>query len=480
TPDATECANPTTITVDVTPKVDPTFAPIPAICEGGTFTLPTTSTNGISGTWSPAIDNTTTTTYTFTPDATECANPTTITVDVTPKVDPTFAPIPAICEGGTFTLPTTSTNGISGTWSPAIDNTTTTTYTFTPDATECANPTTITVDVTPKVDPTFAPIPAICEGGTFTLPTTSTNGISGTWSPAIDNTTTTTYTFTPDATECANPTTITVDVTPKVDPTFAPIPAICEGGTFTLPTTSTNGISGTWSPAIDNTTTTTYTFTPDATECANPTTITVDVTPKVDPTFAPIPAICEGGTFTLPTTSTNGISGTWSPAIDNTTTTTYTFTPDATECADPTTITVNVTQKVDPTFAPIPAICEGGTFTLPTTSTNGISGTWSPAIDNTTTTTYTFMPDATECANPTTITVDVTPKVDPTFAPIPAICEGGTFTLPTTSTNGISGTWSPAIDNTTTTTYTFTPDATECANPTTITVDVTPKVDPTF
>src|SRR6185295_8684739 len=177
TPDATECANPTTITVDVTPKVDPTFAPIPAICEGGTFTLPTTSTNGISGTWSPAIDNTTTTTYTFTPDATECANPTTITVDVTPKVDPTFAPIPAICEGGTFTLPTTSTNGISGTWSPAIDNTTTTTYTFTPDATECANPTTITVDVTPKVDPTFDPIGPFCLNTAPTaLPTISKNG----------------------------------------------------------------------------------------------------------------------------------------------------------------------------------------------------------------------------------------------------------------------------------------------------------------
>ena len=77
------------------------------------------------------------------------------------------------------------------------------------------------------------------------------------------------------------------------------------------------------------TATTTYTFTPDADQCANPTTLTVTVNPKVDPVFDPIDPICEGGTFTLPATSTNGISGTWSPAIDNAATTTYTFTPDA-------------------------------------------------------------------------------------------------------------------------------------------------------
>ena len=36
--------------------------------------------------------------------------------------------------------------------------------------------------------------------------------------------------------------------------------------------------------------------------------------------------------------------------------------------------------------------------------------------------------------------------------------------LPTTSINGIAGTWSPAIDNTTTTTYTFTPTSTALQN----------------
>jgi gliding motility-associated-like protein/uncharacterized repeat protein (TIGR01451 family) len=44
----------------------------------------------------------------------------------------------------------------------------------------------------------------------------------------------------------------------------------------------------------------------------------------------------------LPTTSNNGITGTWSPAVNSNATTTYTFTPTAGQCAVPTTLTVVV------------------------------------------------------------------------------------------------------------------------------------------
>ncbi|MFN5984801.1 MAG: leucine-rich repeat domain-containing protein [Fluviicola sp.] len=54
-------------------------------------------------------------------------------------------------------------------------------------------------------------------------------------------------------------------------------------------------------------------------------------------------------------------------------------------------ITENVT--IVPAFDPIPAYCSGATIpALPTTSTNGVSGTWSPAINPYATTTYTFTP----------------------------------------------------------------------------------------
>jgi hypothetical protein len=50
-----------------------------------------------------------------------------------------------------------------------------------------------------------------------------------------------------------------------------------------LPTTSLNSITGTWSPALNNTTTTTYTFTPIAGQCATTATMTIIVNPKPAP-----------------------------------------------------------------------------------------------------------------------------------------------------------------------------------------------------
>ena len=139
----------TAVNITVNPTATPTFTQVATVCSGTTITaLPTTSTNGITGTWSPALNNTTTTTYTFTPTAGLCANTSTMTITVNPTATPTFAAVPSVCSGAIIAaLPTTSTNGITGTWSPAINNTTTTTYTFTPTAGQCANTTTQTITV---------------------------------------------------------------------------------------------------------------------------------------------------------------------------------------------------------------------------------------------------------------------------------------------------------------------------------------------
>lgn len=125
-------------------------------------------------------------------------------------------------------------------------------------------------------------------------------------------------------------------------PNFTQANPICAGGTLNLPTTSTNGITGTWSPAINNQTTTTYTFTPDAGQCAAIATMTVVVNPLTPPNFTQLSPICKGGSFTLPTTSENGIAGSWSPAINNQATTEYTFTPTSGQCASNATMTVTV------------------------------------------------------------------------------------------------------------------------------------------
>ncbi|WP_051364373.1 Ig-like domain-containing protein, partial [Flavobacterium limnosediminis] len=489
TPNAGQCATTATMTITVTPGATPTFTQVPTICSGGSLAaLPTTSNEGITGTWSPALNNTATTTYTFTPTTGQCASAATMTITVTPNVTPAFTQVAPICSGGMLTaLPTTSNDGITGTWSPALNNTATTTYTFTPNAGPCAVPTTMTITVNPVVTPTFTQVAPICSGTSLSaLPATSNEGVTGTWSPALNNTATTTYTFTPSTGQCSIATTMTITVNPLVTPTFTQVAPICSGGTLTaLPTASNEGVTGTWSPAMNNTTTTTYTFTPDAGLCATTATMTITVTPNVTPTFTQVAPICAGGSLTtLPTTSNEGIVGTWSPSLNNTATTTYTFTPNAGPCAVPTTMTITVTPTVTPTFTQVAAICSGAALSaLPTTSNEGVTGIWLPAMNNTATTTYTFTPNIGQCSVPTTMTITVNPMVTPTFTQVLPICSGGTLAaLPTTSNEGVTGAWSPALNNTITTTYTFTPDAGQCAPtaPMTITVNPLPTISGTL
>lgn len=190
----------------------PVFKQTESYCQGTLFELPMVSENGYSGTWSPEINNQETTTYTFTPDDPEI-DQTTMTVEIIePYIEPEFNIETTICEGVSFMLPEVSENGYSGVWSPQINNGETTTYTFTPEDGHCALSTSITIEVTKRTDPEFTIKPFICAGTDFTLPKIADNGISGMWSPAIDNTQTTTYTFTPENEYCANPVSATVEV----------------------------------------------------------------------------------------------------------------------------------------------------------------------------------------------------------------------------------------------------------------------------
>jgi hypothetical protein len=66
-----------------------------------------------------------------------------------------------------------------------------------------------------------------------------------------------------------------------------------------------------------------------------------DIVTLTVPTFTQVAAVCSGcPLMALPLTSTNNITGTWSPIINNNTTTTYTFTPSAGQNAATTTMTI--------------------------------------------------------------------------------------------------------------------------------------------
>lgn len=494
------------ISVTVSPKVTPTFATIPAtlkICQGGTApVLPTTSTNAITGTWSPAVINTATlgnTAYNFTPAAGQCVTNTPVSVSVT--IDPVIVPIfsalqTTYCQGAiASSLPTVSNNTIpvSGTWNPTAITTTTAgtfPFTFTPNAAlfPCAQPLSINIVVNPKVIPTFNAIATtFCAGATApVLATASNNGIAGTWNPAAINTSitgTTNYVFTPNAGICAETKILSIVVNPLVTPVFAAFAPVCQNDVVALPTSSNNipPITGTWSPAVNTSTagTFTYTFMPTAGQCvsATPITISLTVVGKTTPNFAAITPFCS---YTIPpalsNTSPNGVDGTWLPAtIDNTQNGTYVFTPNNDQCAFPQTLNVTIIQRTVPTFPVIAPFCNGSTApTLPLVSQNAINGTWLPAtIDNTASGQYIFTPDPTECAEILTVNVVVTQPEMPNFEDY-AFCAGTTPpVLQATSPNGYTGTWLPAvIDNTISGSYVFTPNAGECAVPQTIQVTV--------
>nr|WP_315207090.1 T9SS type B sorting domain-containing protein [uncultured Flavobacterium sp.] len=360
----------------------------------------------------------------------------------------------------------------------------------------CVPPQTITCSVpcgTSTVTPNFPAIAPFCNGSPAPiLGPTSPNGITGTWAPAIiSNTASGSYVFTPNSTlfPCSNTQTLNVIVTPLVTPTFIGIPTtVCQNATAPiLPTSSNNTpvISGTWSPVSVNTAVlgpVTYTFTPNAGQCTSaiPTRVTINIVPVVTPDFASIPPFCSGTTSPLlNSTSPNGIVGTWAPsAVSNTVSRSYVFTPNPNQCATTQTLNVTIILKGTPNFPAISPFCSGSTApTLATTSPNGITGTWSPStISNTTSGSYVFTPNASECANNQTLAVTVTPLVQPNFSNF-SICMGGlTPILNTTSPNGISGTWSPAIvNNMSSGAYVFSPNSNQCATSQTINVTVNPS-----
>ncbi|PZQ91039.1 MAG: hypothetical protein DI548_02500 [Flavobacterium johnsoniae] len=494
TPTAGLCSPTVTLNVVISSSITPDFATTLSLCSGDTApALNATSPNGITGTWNPAtINNTTNGSYVFTPDAGQCATAVTLNVTINNNITPDFPTSLAFCNGATVpALNATSPNGITGTWSPAtISNTASGSYLFTPNAGQCATTTTLNVTINNNITPDFPTTLNFCNGATVpALQATSPNGITGTWSPAtISNTASGSYVFTPDAGQCATTATLNVTIDTNITPDFPTTLTFCNGDTGpALQPTSPNGITGTWNPAaISNTASGSYVFTPNAGQCATTTTLNVTINNNITPDFPTSLAFCNGDTVpALQATSPNGITGTWSPAtISNTSNGSYLFTPDAGQCATTTTLNVTINNNITPDFASSLIICTGSTAPLlNTTSPNGITGTWSPAtVSNTTNGSYVFTPDAGQCATTAILNVTVTNNITPDFATALSFCYGdGIPLLNTTSPNGITGFWNPpTISNTSSGTYTFTPDAGQCATTATLNVTINNNITPDF
>ena len=482
------------------------FDPMGPYCQNSpSIPLPTTSKNGITGTWTPAFIDTKTPgeqTYLFTPDDGQCASNFTMEIEIIPEMLPVFNLANQLCINSVAPLLSgVSENNITGTWNPAIIDTKTAgtkNYTFTPDAGQCAVDTTISIEITDKIIPLFAAIGPYCRNTVApSLPALSQNGIKGTWVPdtiLTQNAGIIPVKFIPDAGQCAAEIVMNVEILPEITPVFALSGPFCLNSTApALPVISEDGITGTWNPSeIDTKTegTTDYIFTPDAGQCALPYTLSITIDDEIKPVFAPIGPLCQFGPApALPSISLNGVSGTWTPKVIDTKTAgffNFVFTPTSGDCAIPDTLIIEITPQVTPEFDQIGPLCiNSNPPKLPLVSNNGIAGTWSPAtIDTKTmgTQKYLFTPALVYCAVPVTIDITIGDKVTPVFADFGIICPESTPpALPLISDNGIRGTWIPdtiSTDKQGTFSFVFTPDANQCAEGLTMDIEISDIIPP--
>jgi large repetitive protein len=484
--------------VNFSEPIQPTFTQVNAICFNGTFSLPSTSTNGITGTWSPAINTSATTVYTFTPSPGQCANTAQMTVTVNALPTPTITangPL-TFCQGSSVIL--TATGGSSYVWNlngSLIAGATSATYTATTagsysvtatNANGCQATSTVTiVTVNPNPQPVINPIgpTAICQGTNLILSTASTYSSYNWYLGSSPNSLGTNDSLTVNSAGSYTVTVVNsngcsgtsnasvVSITSPTVPTFAPIAAVCQNSNFTLPNSSINGVSGTWSPAINNQSTTVYTFTPNLGQCASNTTLQVVINPLPTVTINAV-TICSGQSATLNAIpSITGGTYSWSGSSQTTASLTttplvntiYTVTYTLNNCSATDTALVQV--KTTPTLSVNNAtICNGQTATL-TATASPLGGvySWSNSSNSSTISvnpssngSYTVNYALNGC-NATAAVSQVTVNPVPTISTNnPTICQGQSVAL-TASVNLSGGTylWS---NNASTATITVSPN----------------------
>lgn len=412
-----------------------------------------------------------------------------ITQNITPPTAGiTSLPNPAVLTCATTNLTLTATGGGTYSWASgttslgtqaAISVNATGTYTVTVTGTNGCTATassTVTQNIAaPTVNITNAPNTTVLNCTNTSINITATGGVSYSWSngtsivgsaATLAVTTPGTYTVTvTGANGCTSSTdtTITQNIT-------TPVAGIVNNSNTTVLTCSQTSISvlangGTtysWSngtsivgaaAALSITAPGTYSVTATAANGCTDTEQLVITQNIIAPTASisnnTTTTILDCNTTSISLTASGGASYSWSNGTTNlgsaatlqvTAAGTYTLTATAANgCIDTEVLSITYQANTNPTFTQIAPICTGGAINLPTTSNNGVNGSWSPTANNNATTTYTFTPNTGLCANTTTMTIVVNPY--PTIsAQNDTICNGTNGTI-TTQINLIGGTY---------------------------------------
>jgi hypothetical protein len=392
----------TTVTISSLPTATITSGGSTSICQGSTVVLNANTGTGLTYQWKnngTNISGATTASYSATTagsytvvvtNSNICSATSTVTtVTVNTNVIPTFTEVAPVCSGGSLsTLPTTSINNISGTWTPEVNNTITTTYTFTPTLGQCATSKTMTITVNPLPVAILnaGGVTTFCQGDSVILNANEGIGLTYQWQyngtnilgaivPSFTATTSGSYnvvvTNNGDCSATSSISSVTVNSLPIASITPSSSTTFCQGSSVLLNANTDLGLTYQWQnnglniiseSAVSYTATTSGNYAVLVTNsngCSvTSTTTTVLVNPNITPTFSQILPICSGGSFALPSISNENIIGTWSPLIDNTQTTSYIFSPISNQCATNQSMTVVVNSLPNVLLNNFPPLCD--------------------------------------------------------------------------------------------------------------------------
>jgi hypothetical protein len=313
-------------------------------------------------------------------------------------------------------------------------------------------------------------------GATFSgLPT----GVSGDWSANV-----VTISGTPSVVRASQPYTVTLTggsgtvtttgtltVISTISPSFTQVGPVCSGASLSaLPTTSTNGITGTWSPVVNNTTTTNYTFTPsEEGQCTTTAsmTITVNTLPTTAITNNTATTVLTCSTTAISVTATGGVSYAWNNGLGNDATASITaagtyivIVTNANGCTDTESITITE-NKIAPTTAitnnTATTVLTCSTAVISVTATGGVSYAWNNSLGNDATASITAagtyivtVTNANGCTDTESITITEN-KIAPTAAitnnTATTVLTCSTAVISVTATGGVSYAWNNSLGN---------------------------------
>ncbi|MFB9089230.1 hypothetical protein ACFFUU_06435, partial [Flavobacterium paronense] len=485
---ATNPASANTLDLTINQAVTPAFTAIDPICDGDTLApLPTTSNNGIIGVWTPALDNTTTTTYTFTPDTGQCATVLTKTITVNPIVSSSTN----VTACNSYTWPVTGTTyTTSGSYS---------TYVTIPDSqviddlalwnehAASYNATVISntlsgINATNPTNITYGPVTVsmsapggMYSSGDFLGTGNANNPLTITFNPPVYGVSGN-Y-FTSDFTDAVISGNITVNYSNGT----------VQSRTVTTDTDSFGYFDSNYISSIVISSTTTvpnhYVSIKNLSIAANPSTCSTETLNLTINTLPP-----PGNTLAtaIDVTATNYTTTGNNLAINCYTDTVGDTSPDVwyKVALSPCALTLSTNTCTNSDFDTILRIFKEDGTTEIGFSDDDCGSTFQSSISDVDVSAedivYVLVEgyvglNRDQGNYGLEILQTLATQVTPTFTAVADICNGDTLlALPTTSNNGIPGTWSPALDNTDTTTYFFTPDASQCATTTSLTIVVNP------